>query len=295
MPQAPTSANIFIEKQLDDRIVKLERLLNADALSLNGPLLIGVDDILRIAVEARVAKPPKREKLVMVLTTTGGYIEVVQRIVATLRKHYRLVDFIVPNYAYSAGTVLVMSGDSIHMDYYSRLGPIDPQVETQSGRMVSALGYLARYDEFINKAQKNELTTAEMQILVQGFDQGDLYQYEQSKRLSIDLLKDWLVRYKFKDWDKTRTRKLPVTQKMKEARAAKIAEDLSNPGKWHVHGYGISMDVLDRDLNVIIDDFERNPKLTQLIRNYHDLLTDYMSKLQTRGVVHFGGWYRPYM
>ena len=295
MPQAPTSANIFIEKQLDDRIVRLERSLNADALSLNGPLLVGVDDILRMAVEARVAKPPKRDKLAMVVTTTGGYIEVVQRIVATLRKHYRLVDFIVPNYAYSAGTVLVMSGDAIHMDYYSRLGPIDPQVETRSGRMVSALGYLARYEELIKKAQRDELTTAEMQILVQRFDQGDLYQYEQSKRLSIDLLKDWLVRYKFKNWNRTRTRKLPVTQKMKESRAAAIAKQLSDPEKWHVHGYGISMDMLDRDLNVMIDDFGQHPRLTQAVRNYHDLLTDYMAKLQTTGVVHFGGLYRPYM
>jgi hypothetical protein len=69
---------------------------------------------------------------------------------------------------------------------------------------------LARYDEFIKKAQNNKLTTAEMQILVQGFDQGDLYQYEQSKRLSIDLLKEWLVRYKSKDWDKTRSICLPA-------------------------------------------------------------------------------------
>jgi len=51
-----------------------------------------------------------------VLTTGGGSIEVVQRIVDVFRQHYTLVDFIVPNYAYSAGTVLAMSGDAIYMD-----------------------------------------------------------------------------------------------------------------------------------------------------------------------------------
>ena len=61
-------------------------------------------------------------------------MDVVQRVVDTLRRHYNLVDFIIPNYAYSAGTVLAMSGDAIHMDYYSRLGPIDPQIETERGR-----------------------------------------------------------------------------------------------------------------------------------------------------------------
>ena len=91
------------------------------------------------------------------ITTTGGFIEVVQRIVATLRKHYSIVDFVVPNYAYSAGTVLVMSGDAIHMDYYSRLGPIDPQVETPGGQSVSALGYLERYDQLLRKANSGKM------------------------------------------------------------------------------------------------------------------------------------------
>ncbi len=47
--------------------------------------------------------------------------------VSVMRKHYKEVSFIVPSHAYSAGTVLVLSGDKIYMDYYSVLGPIDPQ------------------------------------------------------------------------------------------------------------------------------------------------------------------------
>jgi ClpP class serine protease len=71
-------------------------------------------------------QPPLRKKLAVLLTTGGGVVEVLPRIVDTFRRHYDVVDFIVPNYAFSAGTVLVMSGDAIHMDSYSRLGPIDP-------------------------------------------------------------------------------------------------------------------------------------------------------------------------
>jgi hypothetical protein len=295
MAQDPVSTNMFIQAELDARISKLEHLFGADAISLNGPFFFGVDDFLRNAIEAKAKKPRKREKLVIVLTTDGGYIEVVQRMVATLRKHYRLVDFIVPNHAYSAGTVLAMSGDAIHMDYYSRLGPIDPQVEAQSGRNVSALGYLARYNKLIERARRGKLTTAEMQVLIQGFDQGDLYAFEQSKQLSIDLLKDWLVRYKFKDWSVTETRKKKVTRKMKERRAAEIAKNLSDPEIWHVHGYGISMDVLTKDLNVLIDDFGKDAKRTAAIRGYHDLLADYMVKLSTKGVIHFAGSYSPYL
>lgn len=58
-----------------------------------------------------------------------------------------------PDYAYSAGTIFCMSGDSIHMDYYSVLGPIDPQVQNKEGKLVTALGYLDKVKELVEKAK----------------------------------------------------------------------------------------------------------------------------------------------
>lgn len=291
----PRNANDFIEQQLDARIRDIEKEFEAHAIGFSGSLLFGVDDIIRTAVERKSNEKPKREKLVLILTTGGGFIEVVHRIVDTLRRHYDLVDFIVPNYAYSAGTVLAMSGDAIYMDYYSRLGPIDPQIPTQSGRMVPALGYLERYNELIEKAQKGKITTAEVQLLISGFDQAELYQYEQARELSITLLKEWLVKYKFKNWTVTQTRKLPVSAQMKKLRAGNIAKELNKTKKWHVHGHGISKDVLINDLNLLIDDFGKDPNLSFVIRSYHDLLADYMSKRDTKGVIHFAGNYQTFM
>ena len=118
-------ANALIEQQLDQRLKAIEDDFSADVFTFNGPLLVRVDDLVREAVEKKQAQGD-RAKAAVILTTLGGYIEVVRRIVDTLRTHYQIVEFIVPNYAYSAGTVLVMSGDAIHMDYYSCLGPIDP-------------------------------------------------------------------------------------------------------------------------------------------------------------------------
>jgi len=138
-PVAAT-ANEFIEQQLDLRLEQIEKEFGAHALAFSGPIIGGVDNILRGAIEKRCKQGTPSHKLIVVLTTEGGYIEVVQRMVDTLRHHYAVVEFVVPNYAYSAGTVFVMSGDAIHMDYYSRLGPIDPQIETARGNSVSALG-----------------------------------------------------------------------------------------------------------------------------------------------------------
>lgn len=217
--------------------------------------------------------------------------------VEAVRHHCQLVDFVVPKYAYSAGTVFVMSGDAIYMDYYSRLGPIDPQVDSAKGRQVSALGTLEKYNALIEKAQNGTITTAEVQLLIDGFDQGELYHYEQAKDLSIALLEDWLVKYKFKNWKETQTRKLPVTDQMKKDTASRIGAVLNNTKKWHSHGYGISMDVLQRDpeINLLIDDYGKDPILAEKIRCYHELLSDYMVKRAVEGVIHSPGDYRPFM
>lgn len=87
----------------------------------------------------------------------------------------------------SAGTILAMSGDAILMDYYSVLGPIDPQIPDQDGNLVPALGYLIQYQKLLAKGQKGRLSTAEMQLLL-SFDQTKLYAYEQARDLSRSLL-----------------------------------------------------------------------------------------------------------
>ncbi len=291
----PRNANDFIEQQLGERARALMDEFGADVLGFSGPLLFGVDNVTRDTVENLKAQSSGHEKLVVILTTVGGYIEVVQRIVDTLRHHYEVIDFVVPNHAFSAGTVLVMSGDAIYMNYFSRLGPIDPQVDTAKGRRVSALGYLEQWNRLIEKAQDGTLTTAEAQLMIDGFDQGELYQFEQARELSVTLLKEWLAKYKFKNWNTTETRKVAVTAQMREERAEQIARELNNPAKWHSHGYGISMDVLRRDLRLLIDDFDDKPQLGTTIKDYDSLLNDYMGKRGSEGVLHTVVQYVPYM
>jgi len=288
------NANEFIEQQLDERVRALEQALDSDVLCFVGNIIGGVDDIVRNVIEEKRRTSQNRRKLTVVLTTVGGYIEVVQRIVDTFRHHYKVVDFIVPNYAFSAGTVLVMSGDAIHMDYYSRLGPIDPQCESTRGRMVPALGYLIQWERLLDKARDGTITLPEVQLMLQGFDQAELYQYEQARELSISLLEEWLVKYKFKNWKRTATRQIPVTSTMRKKRASEIAKELSNTERWHVHGYGISMEILRRYLNLLIDDFGQDLVLTGQIKGCYSLLEDYMAKMRHQGVIHTVGIYRPF-
>ncbi len=206
-----------------------------------------------------------------------------------MHKHFEVVEFIVPDRAMSAGTILVMSGDEIWMDYFSVLGPIDPQVEGPKGELIPAHGYIVQYDRLIKKSEAGKITTAELQFLIQKFDPAELYRYEQEMELSVTLLKEWLVQYKFRRWDKTETRKLSVTPALKRKRAALVANRLNDIAKWHSHSRGISMDILRKDVSLKIKDFGENPSTNDCVRDYHKLLTDYMAKLSTPAAVHVVG------
>lgn len=294
----PQNANEFIELQLRERLSVLGNEFKSDIMSFTGPLVFGVDDVVRKAIE-EIHKNNKQadgqKSLTIIVTTPGGYIDVVHRIVDTIRHHYNHVDFVVPNYAFSAGTIMVMSGDAIHMDYYSRLGPIDPQIDSpKTGQPVPALGYLVQWERLLRKAKEGKLTVAETQLMIDGFDQAELYRWEQSRELSIDLLKKWLVKYKFKNWKTTETRGKKVTLAMRTQRAASIARELNRTEKWHTHGHGISAEVLRKDLKLKIDDFGANKERSRIIRDYHNLLQDYMSKLGHTGVVHTTEHYLPF-
>jgi hypothetical protein len=292
MSPTPAGANAAVESLLDDRLGAIESAFESDGLAIYGPLEFGLDDTVRRVVEQTKAKGDGRERLVVLVDTDGGYLDVVNRIVDTIRHHYKIVAFVIPNAAYSAGTILAMSGDSIHMDYYSRLGPIDPQVPSESGEMIPALGYLKRYEDLVERSKSEEgLSLAEVQLLVSGFDQAQLYKYDQARELSVTLLSDWLCKYKFKDWVKTQDRGLDVTEAIRKQRAAEVANQLNDTDRWHSHSNGISADVLREELKLRIDDFGEHK---EAIAEYHDLLKDYTSLNRVFGVVHARGMYVPY-
>lgn len=261
--------------------------MKAHVVTWHGPIQSPVDHFIRQAIEHRERQGPPRRRLSVVLQTTGGYIETAERIANTLRKHYQHISFIIPDIAMSAGTVLAMSGNEIWMNYFSTLGPIDPQVERPDGRtLVPALGYLAKYEEMVEKSKNHTLTSAEAAYFVQNFDAAELYSYEQAKKLSIALLKQWLVKYKFRNWRTTRTRKLRVTLKMKRDRAEEIGTRLSDTERWYSHSRGISMEVLRRELKLEIEDIDAHPAVRDALENYYELLENYLGTIGAKGALH---------
>ena len=267
-----------IHNLLNVRLIALENEFKADVLTYFGQFEGGEEYFLKI-VEDLANDPDKRDTIYILLTTAGGSVTVVERFVNILRHNYAEVNFVVPDYAYSAGTVFCMSGNNILMDYFSVLGPIDPQVVSKEGKLVAALGYLDKINELISKAKVGKLTQAEYLIL-KDFDLAELRRYEQARELTMDLLENWLVKYKFKNWVIHRTdpakKGKPVSEEEKLDKAKEIAGHLSDNNKWKSHGRPINIASL-MELGLEIEDFGENSERRKAIRDYHDIVSNYVN------------------
>lgn len=267
------SKELQLSRTLKEALRNLEKYLNADVLGYFGEIQSGADDFVRSLIEELAADGDKCDSLVVVLTTPGGSINPLKRLVTLFRHFYKKVVFVVPNFAYSAGTILCMSGDEIWMNYYSVLGPIDPQVQSKDGEFVAALGYLDKVSELIEKSRNGTLTEAEF-LLLREQDLAKLRTFEQAKELAIDLIEDWLAVYKFKDWE-IHANGLLVTDEEKRAQARSIAATLSDNAKWKSHSRPISMTEL-AEMGLKIRDYYDDPNLERLIDMYYDLAAEYM-------------------
>lgn len=277
-----------VKEALGSRLSELEKHLNADVAFYYGPIEVPLIRRFRIFIETIVNEKKHDGKLVFILNTGGGSVEVAEKLVTMMRYHYSDVSFVVPDIAMSAGTVLCMSGDRIYMDYSSSLGPIDPQVYNGK-EWVPALGYLDKVEELIKKSANNTLTNAEFLIL-RDQDLAKLAHLEQAKNLTRDLLTKWLVTYKFKDWTKHRSdcakKGQSVTTEEKENRAKEIAKKLGDNRIWHSHGRMIDPDALKRELKLEIDDYTKDEILRPLIRSYNDLIIDFIARNNYSSFLH---------
>lgn len=279
--------NASNRKAMENAFDVLETTLNADVFVYYGELIDGVEADVKQIIERNCKEDQKHDTLYVLLTTPGGSLNPVKRMVNIFRNFYEEVNFIVPDYAYSAGTVMCCSGDNIYMDYYSVLGPIDPQVRNKDGKFVAALGYLDKINELIEKARNNKLTNAEF-IILKDFDLAELRAYEQARDLAVDLLVEWLPKYKFKNWTIHASTQSPVLQEEKRTRAMDIAQNLSDNKEWKSHGRPISRDELKR-LKLQIERLEDNVEVYEAVTAYHELMIDYIRKysmnrfIQARG------------
>lgn len=278
----PDTSDTIAIQWLHAKLKEIEEHCNADALTIYGQIMPPIDRRVRLAVESL---PRSRDSLVVIIDTPGGIVEVAERIVSTLRHYYQEVKFLIPDSAMSAGTVLVMSGDAILMDHFSRLGPIDPQVYIEGKPIAtSVLSYLEQFERLVRRSEEGTLTSAEL-VLLQKLDLADLRQYELAAELSVNLIREWLVHYKFKDWSTHSSTGQIVTSQEKTDRAEEIARALNDQERWGTHNRMINRDVLT-ELGLRIDDLEADRELSGLVKEYFWFFRDFALRHQQHILTH---------
>lgn len=76
----------------------------------------------------RIRETPKDIPIDVIVHTPGGLALAAEMIAMSLHYHPAKVTVMVPFYAMSGGTLIVLAADEILMEPYSVLGPVDPQI-----------------------------------------------------------------------------------------------------------------------------------------------------------------------
>ena len=208
-------------------------------------------------------------KIDVYLETPGGRGETAEEIVRFLHDNFDTVSFVVCGEAKSAGTIMVLGGDEILMTETGSLGPIDAQIKI--GRsVVSAADYMEGVEQQREKAGKTGMLNPVDATIIAQISPGELLGAFHSLNFAKDLVIEWLTNYKFRSWTVTETRKLHVTNEIKDMRARDIATELTKRSKWRSHGKSIKIqDLESEDIKLEIIHIDDNPELAEVVYRIH--------------------------
>jgi hypothetical protein len=169
-------------------LVYASRFLNAPQ---GAPVSIDLSDI--DGFTDLVSSFKEADSVDVLIHSPGGQPDATERIVNILRNNFNEVHFLIPHSAYSAATMLALSGNSITLHPSATLGPIDPQLNGIPARSIKR-GFEKVRD--ILKEEGPEALPAYIP-LIEKYSLDLLEICEDSEKLSKELVSDWLSQYMF--------------------------------------------------------------------------------------------------
>jgi hypothetical protein len=198
--------------------------------------------------------PANETRLDVLLATPGGSADQVGRFVNALRPRFAEVDFLIPSFCMSAGTLFALSGDNIWMSERGCLGPIDPQVQNKDRRFVPAQTILLLVEEIHKQGQAaidaNKPVPWSVIQLINSLDKKELGHAMTATKYATQMAMEFIKTYKFKTWTVKETSKVAVTDEDRAARAQAIADALASHDRWKNHGHGITRNVLQSEIQL---------------------------------------------
>ena len=132
------------------------------------------------------------------LHSPGGKPDATERLVKLLRNHFKNVDFLIPHSAYSAATMLALSGNNIILHPSAILSPIDPQINGLPARVIRN-GFEKIKDRISKEGPKT--LPAYIPLIEKSISLELLELCEDSEKLSIVLVSNWIKEYMFSEDD----------------------------------------------------------------------------------------------
>ena len=170
----------------------------------------------------------------ILIHSPGGFAEATETLVEEIRRKFSHVRFIVPAYAKSAATMMVMAGDEILLDEDAELGPIDPQMLTVNGVAPAE----AVKEQFTKAAEEIQADPKKLSVwipILQPMGPALLVQCDNAIELSKQLVTEWLTRYMFRGVNDG------------AARAARVANYLGSHANFKSHGRRVKLEHLTRN------------------------------------------------
>lgn len=147
----------------------------------------------------------------LLLHTGGGDIDAAEKLISMVRNKVGTARLrvIVPDFAKSAGTLMVLGADAVVMSDVSELGPIDPQIvrsDEKGNRLrVPVQSYLDAYEEHVETLKKDPGNVA-AQIMLGKLDPETVKLFKavrmRAKRFAEDQLKQGMFRENDGNWSK---------------------------------------------------------------------------------------------
>ena len=237
-------------------------------LPIRLPISIDYEDLLPFV---DMLDGMKGKRITILLETPGGVGEAGREMVENLHERFEHITFVIPGWAKSTGTIMVMGGHEIMMWSGSSLGPIDAQI-LQEGKQFSADAFLKGLDRIKEEVEANhgKLNPAYIPIL-QRISPGEIENARNALEFAKRTVADWLTRYKFCNWTHHSSNGQPVTAEEKTARAYEISTELSSQSRWFTHGRSLRIADL-KELRLRVTALEEHPELLDAVRRYHVLL-----------------------
>lgn len=211
-------------------------------------LMIDFSDKIGFKTVTEGIDPPDLDIL---LHSPGGYPEATESIVQQLRGKYSHIRFIIPSFAKSAATMLSMSGNEILMDRDAELGPIDPQMPTQTGTS-PAETIQEQFRKIQAELQADATKLPSYLPILAPLGPSLLVDSEHAIKLSKQLVNDWLKKY------------MLAGDPEANDKAEKICNYLSDHSKFLSHGRAVKISDLI-PLGVKVRDLRSNPALQNAV------------------------------